>query len=273
MSGLRDLLDQINRQTDEFLGRAHVAAPLAADWTADGRFTLAGLVALLAVGARDVPRRPRIPKALGPVIDEQFVTGLGRLGGVPVGLDEAGEALQLLRTGELVADVVTGLRAALALVPRLPRALARDLLALPRLPGLLVAAVRADFTDDPERPPRDVLLDLSDGRLDTRRRILTNTLRVLLAESTSSVLVETLRDLIGPENRTVRLALIVYARTQGIDLEETDLDALHRALDPARPDLGVLLGGGLEHVLEVHGEAAQAIGVLDRLAARHPRQA
>ena len=53
------------------------------------------------------------------------------------------------------------------------------------------------------------------------------------AEAAPGVLVETIRALIGPENQTLRLAVLVYARTQGIDLDEEDLDALFRALDPA----------------------------------------
>jgi hypothetical protein len=84
------------------------------------------------------------------------------------------------------------------------------------------------------------------------------------------VLVETIRALIGPENQTLRLAVLVYARTQGVDLDEKDLDALFRALDPTHPDLGVFLDRGLERVTSVYGDASRAVAVLRRLAAPRP---
>jgi hypothetical protein len=81
------------------------------------------------------------------------------------------------------------------------------------------------------------------------------------------VLVETIRALIGPENQTLRLAVLVYARTQGIDLDEEDIDALFRALDPANPDLGVLLDRGLERVTAPFEDASRALALLRRIAA------
>ena len=163
-------------------------------------------------------------------------------------------------------DVATGLRGALLLAPRLPLAVTRDALALPELPRAVVDAIHADLRDDAPRTPRDVITDLRDGRLDGRRRILTNTLRVLLGRAAPGVLVETIQGLIGPENQTLRLAVLVYARTQGIDLDEKDLDALC-ALDPANPDLGVFLDRGLERVTSVYGDISRAVAILRRLTA------
>ena len=182
-------------------------------------------------------------------------------------MSEAREVVELLTTGEVIVDVATGLRAALLLAPRLPLAFTRDALALPELPRAVVDAIHADLRDDVPRTPRDVITDLRDGRLDGRRRILTNTLRVLLGRAAPGVLVETIQGLIGPENQTLRLAVLVYARTQGIDLDEKDLDALFRALDPANPDLGIFLDRGLERVTSVYGDISGAVGILRRLTA------
>ena len=180
---------------------------------------------------------------------------------MPIRADEARAVVELLTTGEIVVDVVTGLRAVLVLVPRLPVSVARDVLTLPDLPHEVAQAIRADLKDNAPRTLRDVIVDLHDGKLNDRRRILTNTLRVLLAEATPGALVETIRALIGPENQTVRLAMIVYARTQGIDLDEEDLDALYRALDPDNPDLGVFLDRGLERVVDTYQDAARPGGL------------
>ncbi len=269
MSRARELLREVNRRTDDFMKRTGVSASEAPARTTDGRFTLPGLIALLAVGARDRRREPLVAEVITPAVIERALNEVGRLRGVPIRADEARAVVELLTTGELVVDVVTGLRAVLVLVPRLPVAVARDVLTLPELPRDVAEAIRADLRDDAPRTPRDVIVDLRDGKLDGRRRILTNTLRVLLTEATPGALVETIRALIGPENQTIRLAVLVYARTQGIDLDEEDLDALHRALDPANPDLGVLLDRGLERVVDTYQDAALAVGVLRRITARH----
>ena len=46
MSGLETLLDQVDRQTDATVGRLGMSAPAVTDGTAEGRFTLPGLIAL-----------------------------------------------------------------------------------------------------------------------------------------------------------------------------------------------------------------------------------
>jgi hypothetical protein len=267
MSGTRELLDQVNRRTDAFVHRLGVPAADVTEGTADGRFTLPGLIALLAVGARDRPRQPLVAEAITPATIERALDEIGRLRGVPIRVSEVREVIQLLTTGEVIVDVATGLRAVLLLVPRLPLALTRDALTLPDLPREVAEAIRADLKDDAPRTLRDVIVDLHDGKLAGRRRILTNTLHVLLGRATPGVLVETIRALIGPENQTLRLAVLVYARTQGIDLDEKDLDALFRALDPDHPDLGALLDRGLERVTAAYGDASRAVAVLRRIAA------
>ena len=270
MSGTREFLDQVNRRTDAFVHRLGVPAADVTGETADGRFTLPGLIALMAVGARDRPRQSLVAEAITPATIERALDEIGRLRGVPIRASEVREVIQLLTTGEVIVDVATGLRAALLLVPRLPVALTRDALALPDLPREVTEAIRADLQDNAPRTLRDVIVDLHDGKLDDRRRILTHTLRVLLGRAAPGVLVETIRSLIGPENQTLRLAVLVYARTQGIDLDEEDLDALFRALDPDHPDLGVFLDRGLERVMAVHGDASRAVAFLRRIAAPRP---
>ena len=137
------------------------------------------------------------------------ISKVGRLAGSPIGVDEARAAAELLTSGEFVVDIVSGLRAALMLVPRVPVAVTRDVLTLPELPREVVEAIRADLKDNPPRTPRNVVVDLRDGKLDNRQPIVTNTLGVLLVDWTPGALVETIRELIGPENRTLRLAMMV----------------------------------------------------------------
>jgi hypothetical protein len=270
MNGTRELLDQINRRTDAVLRRLGASAADVTEGTADGRFTLPGLIAVMAVGASDRPRQSLVAEAITPATIERALDEIGRLRGVPIRASEVREVIHLLTTGEVIVDVATGIRAALLLVPRLPVALTRDALALPDLPREVAEAIRADLKDNAPRTLRDVIVDLHDGELDDRRRILTHTLRVLLGRAAPGVLVETIHALIGPENQTLRLAVLVYARTQGVDLDEKDLDALFRALNPDDPDLGVFLDRGLERVTSVAGDASRAVALLRRISAPRP---
>ena len=121
-----------------------------------GRFTLPGLIALMAVGPSDRPRQSLVAEAITPATIERALDEIGRLRGVPIRASEVREVVELLTTGEVIVDVATGLRAALLLVPRLPVALTRDALALPELPREVVDAIQADLRDNAPRTPRDV---------------------------------------------------------------------------------------------------------------------
>jgi hypothetical protein len=89
----------------------------------------------------------------------------------------------------------------------------------------------------------------------------------VLNRAATKEVAETLRALIGPENRTIRLAILIYARTQGVDIDEEDLDALYQAIDPANPDLSPLLNRGLDRLTTQYSGAGEALAILRRLAA------
>jgi len=89
--------------------------------------------------------------------------------------------------------------------------------------------------------------------------------RVLKSRAVPRDAAETLRALIAPKNRTVRLAMLIYARTQGVDIDEHDLDAMYRAIDPANSDLAPLLNRGLARVQSQYPVARDAVTVLRRL--------
>jgi hypothetical protein len=268
MSGLQRLLDLVDRKTDELAARLTSASGAPAVTMRGRELTLPGLVTLLALGQRTRPAAALPVSGLASDVIDRLLDEAAKRAGLPVSADEAREVVRLLTSGEFLEDLSSGLVAVLGLVPRAPAALVGDVLSLPSLPEALADAVRADLRDDPSRPVRDVLIDLRDGRLDTRRVILRHTLRVLLGQAAPGALAGVLRTLLGPGNATFRLAVIVYARSQGIDIDEKDLDALLAALDPASPDLGVLLDRGLERFRQEYGKAAHAVSILERLSSR-----
>jgi hypothetical protein len=64
----------------------------------------------------------------------------------------------------------------------------------------------------------------------------------------------------------VRLAIIVFARSRGLNISQEDLDLVREAIDPDRPNLGKLLAPGYRHLLK-HFGYAQAIELLDQFVA------
>ena len=264
MSGLRELLSRVNSRTDEFLRNRLGGEPTVGEFRRDGRFNLGGLIALLSLGARDRPREAPQPMDLSTLDAALVKMALDRVHS-PVTLEEAGQILELLKSGAITTDVASAVHVMLRFARRLPPDLIIDVLQLPALPQDVIDAVSDDLAAAAARQPREVLAELRDGRID--RAVLPKTLGVLLNRAATRNVAETIRALIGPENRTIRLAILIYARTQGIDIDEDDLDALYQAINPARPDLSPLLNQGLDRlVTQLHG-ADQAVAVLRRLRA------
>jgi hypothetical protein len=263
MSGLHELLAPVNSRTDDFLRGRLGVDPTAAGFKEDGRFNLGGLVALLAVGTESAggPGAPPEAFSLDSLDDRLVQAALDRVN-APVTPEEAREILELIRSGAVVSDVASALEVSMRFARRLPPDLVLDLLRLPDLPGDLVEALAQDVAG---AEPRGLLRRLRDGGVD--RAVFRRTHGVLLNRAATRDVAETLRALIGPENRTVRLALLLYARAQGIDVDEADLDALYQAIDPANPDLSPLLARGLDRLTARSRDAGDALAVLRRLAA------
>jgi hypothetical protein len=131
------------------------------------------------------------------------------------------------------------------------------------LPWDVVEALRDDFAGHLPHRPEAFLAQLRDGRID--RAVLPNTMRVLKNRAVPPDAAETLRALIAPKNRTVRLAILIYARTQGVDIDERDLDAVYWAIDPANSGLTPLLNRGLARVQRQYPVARDVVTILRRL--------
>ncbi len=259
MAALRDLVDRLDTQRNTLMRRLGASGPATPD------LTLPGLFEILALGQRTKTSAALPPGSLNRENIQASLASLAERQGIPITAAEARDVVALLTTGELQEDLATGLVAVVQLAPQVPAALVEDALALPELPSDLVAAIRRDLHDDPSRSPREVLVSLRDGRID--RKIMTNTLRALLASAAPQTVVNTVRTLIAPENRSVRLAIVVYARLHGVDIDVEDMDAVYRAIDPKNPDLGSLFEQGLTRVRDKYGRAEDALTFLRRLSA------
>jgi hypothetical protein len=185
--------------------------------------------------------------------------------GMPVKPGEAEKVLELLRSGEFEGDLEAGVGAVLTLLGSLPRDLLSDVLSLPRLPGELVDAVTSELGSFRPGGALALLGDLRDGQIDKPPKVFPETTRLVLREATARGIAETLRALLAEDNETFRLALIVYARSQGFELTDEDLDALRAAIDPDNPDLGILVARGLTAIQNHAGGPNEARNIIERL--------
>ena len=213
---------------------------------------------------RSAPAGDAQERARAAVVARLAVAALSeRTGLAPA---DARAAAELLGSGEFFGDVAASTAALLHAVPRLPLALVRDVAGLPHRSLRLAAALALDLVGTPFQVPV-VLADLLDGSLDHPPTVLRRTLSALYGFASLAAVLETLRTLLAPENRSLRLAVLVYARANGIPLEDSDLDRVRELFAPDSPGLGPALVAGIER-LRKHEGADGALRILRRLGQR-----
>ncbi|GJL63542.1 MAG: hypothetical protein NPIRA04_21960 [Nitrospirales bacterium] len=183
---------------------------------------------------------------------------------LPAGLKpkDAQQVIDLLLTGQFFGDVADATAATLHLIPNLPISVVRDVRSLPRLPIRLVIAIKRDLITVPSRV-RLVKQDLLDnGKLDRQPVILNNTVKVIFQQAAPFQIAQTLQTLL--DNETVRLAIIIFARSEGIQISQKELDAVQEALDPNDPDLGALVVPAFERFRKDIG-LSNVLKMLERL--------
>ena len=211
----------------------------------------------------DVPVRESEGEARKREIFEQGISALARRGGMSFTGEQVKRVADLLATGEFYRDIAGATAAALAIAHELPLAIAEDIRWSPRALRLLLALSR-DLRDTPASAWA-VFAQLRGGKLERPPALLTHTLRTLYATATLAKIAETIRTLLAKENETFRLAVVLYARSAGIPIEDADLDVLREtAFKTDDPDLGPILDAAIER-LQRHLGRNFMIGVIERL--------
>jgi hypothetical protein len=268
MAFIDDIREDLRKRANDF-----VRDQLGAGGAPIPGFGVAPMLVVAALGTRtdDTGIVNTTPQPINAkLVDQVLAQAAGQLP-VPIKPDEAKRVLALLQSGQFHNDIAQGIRELLIFLQVAPRSAIQTLLQAPSLPTDLVQAVSADLVEElNEGSVRAFLVNAKDGKIDDPPNFLRNTLRVVLALATPHAVIETLRELIAPDNETFRLALIIYARSQGIDLTPEDLDALRKALDPAAPNLGVLFGRGLAYVRRRTGGPNEAADIVQRLGFLNP---
>jgi len=186
--------------------------------------------------------------------------------GLSLTAEERRQTGRLLTTKEFFGAAPASTAAVVCTVPSLPVALARDVRRSPLRLARLGAAVGADLKDAGRFVPV-VLADLlTDGDLGRPPAVLERTLDVLFEFGTLDATAEMLSTMIAPANESVRLAIVIYARANGVPLGPADLEALRtEVLSAEQPDMGPILTRAAERLLAVHGQD-KLLRLLGRLA-------
>jgi hypothetical protein len=214
---------------------------------------------LLALGAGKSRRKRRVTPF--PLTKRNIADALARHSPKD---ENAKQAARLLLTGQFFGDLADAFATISHTVPGLPLNLAQDLRSLPYLPRRLVLAINRDLGDAPSTIEA-VMTDLREsGTVNSQPKILRSTVGVLYRQATAKQVAETIHSLLG--NESVRLAIIVFARSKGVTISQEDLDLVREAIDPDRPNLGKLLAPGYRQLRERFG-TDQAMEVLDQFVA------
>lgn len=173
---------------------------------------------------------------------------LAEVAGSPISPAQARQIRQLLATGQFFKDISAVRAAVLSTIPELPVHVAKDALAFYRFP-LLAGAVARDLLANIDAVP-GVLMDLSDGSLDSPPAVMVHTLSFLYKFDAMESAANMVHTLLG--NKTVRVAIVIYAQANRIPIKEADLDQLRKVFNAEEPDLGPAMVGGVKRLAQVY---------------------
>jgi hypothetical protein len=211
----------------------------------------------------DVPVRESEGEERKREIFEQGISALARRGGMSFTGEQVKRVADLLATGEFYRDIASTTAATLATAHELPLAIAEDIRWSPRAIRLLLALSR-DLRGTPASAWA-VFAQLRDDKLEQPPALLTHTLKLLYATASIAAISEMIRTLLAKDNETFRLAVVLYARSAGIPIEDADLDVLRESVfDTDDPNLGPALDRAIERLEENFGRNF-LIDALERL--------
>jgi len=211
----------------------------------------------------DVPVRESEGEEQKREIFEQGISALARRGGVSFSGEQVTRVADLLATGEFYRDIASTTAAILATAHELPLAIAEDIRWSPRAIRLLLALSR-DLRGTPASAWA-VFAQLRGGEFERPPALLTHTLKILYETASIAAISEMIRTLLTKDNETFRLAVVLYARSAGIPIEDADLDVLRESVfSTDDPDLGPTLDRAIERLEENLGRSL-LIDVLGRL--------
>ncbi len=180
------------------------------------------------------------------LIQMAIAGGVDNLGVEP---SEARQALELISSGQFYRDISSSVITVAKILPKLANKL---IVNPPKLSDKFrqsFAAIKQDFSDNPSAI--QCLDRLKKQELCEAPKVLQHTLKVLFESPTISVTKETVNVLL--EKQSIRLAVILYAKSNGIDIDQEDIDAVQSVLNEPEPELGKFFSIAINRMVEKHG--------------------
>lgn len=173
-------------------------------------------------------------------------SGSGNLGVKP---SELREAVELIDSGQFYRDISSSVLTVAKVFPKLANKL---ILNPPKLSDKFhdsFDAIRQDFKDNPSAI--QCLDNLKKQETCESPKVLQHTLKVLFDSPTVSVTKETVNILL--EKESIRLAIILYAKSNGIDIEQEDINTVQVILNDQEPELGKFFTVAINRMIEKNG--------------------
>jgi hypothetical protein len=172
---------------------------------------------------------------------------------LPLTEEEARTAVELLLTGEFFRDAAASIQATLQAVPQLLLSAPQDVVSLPwRIFGLANAIVTGLIKLPGEAP--HFVLDLVKSGAPKSPALLTQTLQWLYSNGTFRSASDLVWELTAPDNESLRLALIVFARAHGVPVTPELLDGARMLFRTDTPELGPVIQEGVNFLKERFGD-------------------
>lgn len=223
-----------------------------------------GLITLLALGARTTNQDSQTPTF--PLTHEHITDTLsGQSARNAPEAETVRRAAQLLLSGRFLGDLAEAFAVIAYTIPELPLDIAQDIRTLPQVPKSLIAAITRDLGETPSAIDAVIQNLRRDGTITSQPTVMTHTIvmphtmRAIYRQATARQLATTIHRHLG--NESVRLAIILFARSKGVTISQEDLDQVRKAIDPSAPNLGELLAPGYRQLNKRYGKA-QALEIL-----------
>ncbi len=147
--------------------------------------------------------------------------------------DEITKAVQLIKTGQFYKDFIRAASTSVKLFPQLRNSINKELIS----PNIAICPISSISTGTTEiiKHPSSIIQD---------PQLLESMLSCVYKNKPIEAVAQTASTLL--QNDSIKLAIIVYARANGINLNEGDLDALRNTvLNTESPDLDALVDRGI----------------------------
>lgn len=182
----------------------------------------------------------------GKIIQLAIDEGLGNFGVTP---EEAREAIEIIESGQFYRDISSSVIAVAKILPDLANKLIINPPELSSRFHSAIGAIKNDFKDNGSAI--DCINKLKTGEFCNEPKVLQHTLKILYETPTIDVAKETVNVLL--EKESIRIAIILYARSNGIDIDKEDINAIQDILTESDPELGKFFTIAINRMVNKYG--------------------